>query len=269
MPITANWLTLSTTPIKLVCNGHIIGNATGFFLKPKQTWYLVTNWHVLSGRDPRTGQCRSPTGAVPDTCLYLVPSMHDQSIRWSQQAFSLGDALLKSARWVQHPDYGQSVDVAAFPLGDTLPSQVRNILEKPGYDEGMWVDIGGEVFLPGYPLGMSAGGGFPIWKRASLASSTEFGEGINKCILVDTATREGMSGSPCIAVSTRYYFRKAADSMKMTRVDDPFAWRLMGVYSGRINPSDRFEAQLGTVWRENLIFDVLERGVQATVEISG
>jgi hypothetical protein len=131
----------------------------------------------------------------------------------------------------------------------------------------MFVDVGEELFLPGFPLGLSAGN-FPIWKRASLASSTEFGFGIKRYIFVDTATREGMSGSPCLAIRNWRYRTLDRQSGKFGEADGP-AVRLLGVYAGRLNPSDSFEAQIGMVWRENLIFDTISGRISATVRISG
>jgi hypothetical protein len=56
MPGTANLLTLSITKIELLCKDHLLGKATGFFLKYQSNWFLVSNWHVFSGRDPKSGQ---------------------------------------------------------------------------------------------------------------------------------------------------------------------------------------------------------------------
>lgn len=268
MAAAASWLTFSVTPLVLARGTTELSRGTGFFLKVKDQWFLVTNWHVLSGRDPRNGQPLSKTGAIPDTCHFSLLSYDGKNLVWFRKEFSLGDPLAGSARWQQHAEHGQAVDIGVVAISDPMPLQVRDMLDPEGHDDHMWVDLGGEVFLPGYPLGLTAGGAMPVWKRGSLASSTEFGDGVTKYVLIDTATREGMSGSPCLAISKGTYFRRASDSMKMTRVDDPFRWRLMGIYSGRINPSDSFEAQLGIVWRKELIMETIEAGSSATVVLT-
>jgi hypothetical protein len=131
----------------------------------------------------------------------------------------------------------------------------------------MWVDLGGEVFLPGYPLGLTGPAAMAIWKRASLATSTEFGDGINSSILVDTASREGMSGSPCLALANWQYYSLDRATGKMAVKNRPLSYRLLGVYSGRLNTQDHFGAQLGVVWRENLIFETLDGKKPATVQL--
>lgn len=129
------------------------------------------------------------------------------------------------------------------------------------------MDLGAEVFIPGYPLGLSSAGLLPIWKRGSIASSLEFGESVTTQFLVDTASREGMSGSPCLALSNWRHYRLDRQTGKMAVIERPLSWRLLGVYSGRINPSDSFEAQLGIVWRETLIPEVLEGNSPGTYEL--
>ena len=60
--------TLCTTPIELLSKDgeeRVVSSATGFFWLHNGQAYLVTNWHVVSGRDPFTGQISSPTGYTP------------------------------------------------------------------------------------------------------------------------------------------------------------------------------------------------------------
>ena len=132
----------------------------------------------------------------------------------------------------------------------------------------MYIDLGTEVFIPGFPLGFSANGVMPVWKRASVASSLEFGHSIDRYFFVDTATREGMSGSPCLAISNWRHYAMDRTTNKVRIVERPLSWRLLGIYSGRRNASDSFEAQIGTVWRQNLVFDAVMSGLAATVQLS-
>jgi hypothetical protein len=268
MAATANWLTFTISKLDLVCNSKTIGAGTGFYLKHDGAWYIATNWHVLSGRNPADGQPRHVGGAIPDHCIYHTAHSEPGRIAWKAHAFALGDALSGSATWLQHPTEGQGVDVAVFRLPDDEVGAAKDLLAPDGHDDQMYLDIGAEVFLPGYPLGLTGGGGMPIWKRASLATSLDFGEGIGRRVLVDTASREGMSGSPCLALCNWQYYRKDPSSMKMTIVKQPLTCRLVGVYSGRLNASDQLEAQLGMVWHKNLIMETMANGAPATVTIT-
>lgn len=260
-----NFLTTTITQLELFCFEQSIGKATGFFVEWNTQWYLASNWHVLSGRDPSTGQPRHSSGAVPDTCVYLTFEIHGEKLVAVRRKIELGDALNKSARWLQHPA-GQSIDIGVIPLGQTPVGTAKSIYDPSGYDADMYIDLGDDLFLPGYPLGLSAPGMLPIWKRASLASSLEFGD--NSYCYVDTATRDGMSGAPCLAISNSSHFRLDRHSNKMQRINQPGYCRLIGIYSGRRNPSDGFEAQIGIVWREHLLRDILLNGVLANVRLT-
>jgi hypothetical protein len=143
----------------------------------------------------------------------------------------------------------------------------RTSWTRLGHDPDMFIDLGHELFLPGYPLGLSAGGLLPIWKRASLASSLEFRHGINRFFFVDTATREGMSGAPCLATSNWKHYAMDRPTGKVRVVERPLSWRLLGVYSGRRTPSDSFEAQIGIVWRETTIFETITGQTRASVKL--
>lgn len=267
MPATGNFLNNTVTKLELLCGPNQLGTATGFFLKQQDRWFLVTNWHVLSGRNPATGQPNHISAAVPDICRFYVSSLHDSSIFWTQHDVPLGDVANGNTHWLQHPQLGQNADVAALPLPNIDIPLARDLLAPDGNDEDMFIDLGGELFLPGFPLGFSANGLMPIWKRASLASSLEFGHSIDRFFYVDTATREGMSGTPCLAISNWRHYALDRTTNKMSVVDRPLSWRFLGVYSGRHNPSDSFEAQIGIVWRETLVLETIVGGVVATVDI--
>jgi len=257
MAATATWLTTSITKIELLCNDHPLGKATGFFLKYQSNWFLVTNWHVFSGRDPESGQPKDKSCAVPDACRFYFASFQKESLTFNPVIRSLGDASNLEATWFQHPIGGQYFDVAVLPIEANEVGLAKDLFDSNGHDPDMLIDLGDNLFLPGYPLGLSAGGLLPIWKRASLASSWEFGQGINRLFYVDTATREGMSGAPCLAISNWRHYSLDRATNKVSVVERPLSWRLLGVYSGRFNPSDSFEAQIGIVWRENLITETI------------
>lgn len=257
MPATGHFLTPTVTRIELLSGAQQIGVATGFFLSHSEQWYLVTNWYVLAGREPGTGQPRRADGAVPSSVRFFRFELNAIGGEWKATDRELGDLRLGTAQWFQHPSLGQDADVAVLPIDEAAVGKTKDILDPGGHDESMWIDLGQEVFLPGYPLGLTGGGLFPIWKRASVATSLEWGEGVRGRFLVDTATREGMSGAPCFALGKPFYHSLDRATNKMTLVDRPLAWRWLGVYSGRRNPSDGFEAQLGIVWRENLVLETV------------
>jgi hypothetical protein len=268
MAAVAHFLSTNIVQLHLFRDQVSLSTATGFFLKRNDKWFLISNWHVFSGRNPTNGQAQRDDGAVPNACHFSTFELIDGKIDHTQHVIPLTIDDDATSCWFEHPTRGQSFDVGALALGATAPGTVKDILEPSGHDETMWVDLGGELFLPGYPLGLSAPGGMAIWKRASLATSTEIGTGANEHILVDTATREGMSGSPCLALANSHYYSLDRRTGEMTLKHRPFSYRLVGVYSGRKNARDPFGAQLGVVWRENIIYETIDGAKPGTARLA-
>lgn len=257
MAATASFLNSTISRLELLSSEQSLGTATGFFYKKDAQWYLITNWHVFSGRLPKNGQPRHPSGAVPDQCRFTFYDLQGEQLATHVVTYELNHPEDESTRWYQHPRHGQSVDIAALPINSCHTGKAKDLLELSGNDPSMFIDLGQEIFIPGFPLGLAADGVMAIWKRGSVASSLETGDGVDLRFYVDTATREGMSGSPCVAIANWKYYSLNRSTGKVTVIDRPLTWRLLGVYSGRLNPSDSFEAQIGLVWRENLIEDIV------------
>jgi len=258
MAATASFLNPSIVRLELLANNLPLGSATGFFLKFQNQWYLTSNWHVFSGREPNSGQPRDKAGAVPDKIRYFTQTLNEKGLQWKENIVHLNDSNSLSPLWYQHPVGGQDFDIAVLPIEASQIGLAKDILDVNGNDPNMFIDLGHDLFLPGYPLGIASNGAMSIWKRASLASSLEFEHGITHFFYVDTATREGMSGAPCFAISNWRHYSLDRSSNKMKVVENPVSWRFLGVYSGRRNPSDGFEAQIGIVWRELLIFEAIQ-----------
>lgn len=105
----------------------------------------------------------------------------------------------------------------------------------------------------GYPKGLSGGGLFPIWKRATLTTEPAVNiDGLPK-MLIDIATREGMSGSPVFAVNKGMY--QTSNSLS---ISPGGGTRFLGIYSGRNTGKTEIEAQLGFVWKEDVIKEIIE-----------
>ena len=64
--IRVDALSLTSVYLKLGVNGHHLATATGIIVENESKFYLVTNRHVLSGRNPETGEPMSPTAGIPD-----------------------------------------------------------------------------------------------------------------------------------------------------------------------------------------------------------
>ena len=112
--------------------------------------------------------------------------------------------------------------------------------------------VGIDAFIIGYPFGISTGS-FPIWKRASIASEPEIPIDGWPYFLVDSASREGMSGAPVIARSWGSAQLEYGDHVTTPGVHS----RFLGIYSSRIGANDELRAQLGHVWHGKVIGEII------------
>jgi hypothetical protein len=265
MPNILDGWSLMVSPLIMKCNGHSIGTATGFFWKEFDKTYLVTNWHVLSGRKPITKEPINKDCALPDQIIYK------RFIEGESYNEVIEDGILLQSenekfQWLEHPAYGSRVDVGAIEVPaikqfETVKGQKNTYVNSipNGQEEGVAGDaswhghrreMGSDVFVLGFPLDQRPTGHFPIWKRASIATEMDIGLDGKPAFLIDTATREGMSGSPVISLDLIVISRYGP-----SKVDRHH--HFLGVYSGRHIGRTPEEVQLGIVWRQGLIRDII------------
>lgn len=263
---------LSWVPLKLEtsANGQELSIATGFFYQHNGRSFLITNFHVVSGCDPNTGFILHPPGIVPDTLiLYVATSTTQQAsprmVQWKRKQLSLyteGDAL--KPIWTEHPEQGRRLDVVAIPLSELEETCIKAANAPELGLEPIRIYPSMEAFVIGYPRGMSGGGHFPIWKRATIATEPDFDlDGLPR-FYVDTATREGMSGSPVYAQEVGYWLPEGETDQNKASIGK--GRRFVGIYSGRLGAEDEFKAQLGIVWKESALIERVESVPRDTEE---
>jgi len=237
-----------------------LGSATACLYRHENQVFLVTNWHVLSGRSSRD---RAPldraTLALPQEIRVHFPK-EQQLDECVVETYPLNDQDGKPI-WLEHPLSNQ-VDVAAlrinppngiatFPVSDAL----RHL--GVGKREDFFF-VTQDVWVVGYPKNIRVGV-MPIWKRATIAAEPRFSSANERHkILLDTATREGMSGSPVLYVNKN--LTPITFDNTTQEVDFPSAKVLLGIYSGRIAGNDELAAQLGIVWAAEAIVEMVTAG---------
>jgi hypothetical protein len=162
--------------------------------------------------------------------------------------------------WLVHPNTSATnkrIDVVAIPLklseGEKRLVAVYPINELA--NARLLITVGMEVFIIGYPFG-SRPPAIPVWKRGSIASEPDLVRITDGYYLIDTASRPGMSGAPVILRS--WTNRMTEPGMMALAGDQPFD-RFIGVYSGRL-PAELGEAQIGMVWHEAFINEIIDAG---------
>jgi len=258
--------------VSMLYGGQSLSSGSCFFWLFDGRTYLLTNWHNLSGRNPFTGQPMSETGGVPDRIRFMAykpVSELDTHGYFQLEYVSVEVRLCKpdltEPKWFEHPSFGRRVDVAALDVTDTLQGlQIdhANTLESDAVIEPT---ASQDVFVVGFPFGLIANAPAPIWKRGSIAIDPTFDpDGLPK-MLVDTATREGMSGSLVIArhiIVGREYLKKdgtMSQPVLYSKLD-----LVVGIYSGR-HYRDLEKAQLGIVWKRSAVEETIKGRKGATV----
>jgi hypothetical protein len=161
--------------------------------------------------------------------------------------------------WLEQTVHRHNIDVVAIPL--TLSEDVLVLTANDWVNTvpTMSLKVARDVFVLGYPKGISGGGVFPIWKKASIATEPAIQlDGLPK-MLVDTATREGMSGAPVVAISDGGY---EEEDGSLIETAGRF-YRFVGVYSGRLG-NNEMEAQLGIVWKAQAVDEIVEIPTKGT-----
>jgi hypothetical protein len=242
---------LTTIPLEQCANGLTLGTATGFIWKRREQHYLITNWHVVTGRSARTGKLEMKV--QPDM---LKMPLNTRIMDFGKQTYEMRirDAD-NNPLWYVYPGRQRGCDVVAVPLPIRGDDPIVNMypINALRSEADLAIRIGMDVYILGYPFGNQPPG-FPVWKRGSIASEpdlTKLGAGY---MLVDTASRPGMSGAPVIRRSWAAHLLNddaiSSDSTPQSK--------FIGVYSGRLHTDDPSDAQIGMVWPASDIDDIID-----------
>lgn len=249
-----------------------LGACTSFLYERNGEKFLVTNWHVVSGRNNQTLVVIDKEALQPSILRIQLPLIYPLGVHWQQIDIPLYSN--EKPVWLEHKILRHKCDIAV------IPAQVLTDLIRPlEHFEGQTPDlayanyqkksdelitrVGSELFVVGYPFGLAAGF-FPIWKRASLASepSTKI-DGLPK-FYIDTASKKGMSGSPIYMCSRGTHQFETGMELSGTR------YKFVGVYSGRIGVNESEEssakdpedivwrAQLGIGWTAEALIETID-----------
>lgn len=244
-------------------NDAELATGTAFFYEHKNSTHLVTNWHNATGLQPKTRKILHSSAAVPNKLHLCVPSKTTvdghSAFSWTTRILDLyKDESMLEPEYFTHPVHGENVDLVTYPIdglektaivtANSTSLGLSQIRLRPSLD----------VFVLGHPLGMSGGAFFPIWKRGSIATEPEVNLDKLPKLLIDTATRQGMSGSPVYAQETGFFFEEGKTDMKDATIGS--GRRFVGIYSGRVG-DDTFQAQLGIVWKVSAIEETIEHSL--------
>ena len=258
-------LSFSSCYLELHGEGASTRHASGFLWRAGNEIYLVTNWHVVTGKNIFNGEFMEhgwcPQRIVLD--LMIQGASSAGSVATSNREISIERHELRlyhdfhSPLWLQHRmTFDWNVDIALLRLDASKISNASRIICVNDYKfERLFHYVGADILVIGHPLSNEDSKypvTFPTWKRGSIASELFIPWNMRPAFLADVRTSQGMSGSPVI----RRAFGPATMADLTTCLDKVVTSEFMGIYSGRLYDDER-NASVGLVWYRNLIDQII------------
>lgn len=266
----------------------ILSIGSGFIYQLDNDYFIVTAWHNLTGRHPETLKALDEKhSAIPNNIIVnLATSYPDIGVARQSIVIDITDE--NTSLFYVHEINWPRIDVAVIPLDleknyrsefytstgeefevvKPLKSSIPNITqfeicpiqnyfvpEEDVIEE--WLDsveVTEELFIPGYPYNIQDYYSQPVWKRATIASSIQLGWNKEPKFLIDCASKSGMSGSPVL-----YYNPNGSIQISATRHQYAHEIAILaGVYVGRLGVTKDADPQVGTVWKQSVIDEIIQ-----------
>lgn len=230
--------------VEVMANGYLISSATAFVCRaPVGTDHLITNRHVVTGRNQETGEPLHSTCAIPDTLrIYHNGPEFGQVVPIEVPLLETDTPL-----WTEHPSLGDKADLVALRIRSD--ERIRLYPHRVRHDTHLRIEPADRVSVVGFPFGERTAPSFAVWATGFVASEPDIDHGGRPVFLIDCRTRRGQSGSPVILGRSSHGYLTYDDGSTMGQLIP----QLLGVYSGRINA----ESDLGIVWKASAIADLL------------
>lgn len=247
-----NPLSIASYNTKIYFNEIELGTATAFAYKHNNNKYLVTNYHVAYGINPETKKVINSMGAIPNKieCNYYTKDLKSKYFRI--------DYIDDTNPFKYISKDGNIIDIAIYQLPNSFDgvciNEIGEIFNEPAYEDKLNLKITECLYVLGYPRGINVEE-TPIWKRSSIASEPDLDINGVPSFYIDTTTREGMSGAPVIIYCGDGNYRNAEGTYIMAGYS---VYKFIGIYSGRDRNDEPHIAQLGRVWKRELIDTVIE-----------
>jgi hypothetical protein len=250
----------------------VMSTGTGFIYEYEDELFLITNGHNITRTNPEQTRRLTDTAAYP----VKIKSKTRMGTKEIPEACFLTDFFeislykddeYKEPEWYVHPEKGYLIDVVAVSIGkkDSFPEHIKFFpINKYKFNDNFQPIIADDIFILGYPFNLSGMEELPIWKRGTIASEPSLDMDDLPKIFVDTASRSGMSGSPVIMKRTGVH-NKVGKEIKDDTIFGTIT-NFIGIYSGRIGAENEFKAQLGIVWKKEVIEEILSAKVKGDIK---
>jgi hypothetical protein len=113
--ITININSIKSIYISVYFNEIKLASASGFLVYNYDELYLITNRHVVTGRNNETNECLDNNMSIPNKLKIWVPNRDDEYYKWNEINIDLYDDK-ENKLWLEHPKFQEKVDVVAIKL---------------------------------------------------------------------------------------------------------------------------------------------------------
>ncbi len=223
-------------------NDTPLSSATGFVIKSKTRYYLITNWHVASNKDPKTKTWIDPKVPISPNKIKIVHN----SDTLGNYTITTENLLDKTGKVLFHQFEinSEMVDVVAIPLTDTIKNiNIYPVVYSQTYDS-LTISPTDRVFVLGFPLGLYAAPVMPIWKSGLIASEPDIDQEGKPIIWIDILGYGGMSGSPVYYITDKLSYKNGSATSLLGGSQTFF----MGVFS-----HGRFDISTGALWKSTYL----------------
>jgi len=242
------------------------GFATGFLYAGRSaTRWLVTNWHVVTGRRPDDPGFL--IGGKPASPSWLRFKVEDPAgTGWQPMELALYDA--DGPLWIEGRR-DQGVDLALVQLKDS-PRFPLPVSQSFAANSSRTVEPGLDVVLIGHPFILGMHSPSAVWKAAMVASDVSPSGAGTPWVLLDAPGVPGMSGSPVYRRVSTVPQDEAGSGKHVTddrgsadytsgqaEAGNSLRLELLGVYAGAVGEKALEELRLGRMFPINLVEDLL------------
>lgn len=232
--IGVNWWTTAAVQVRAVRDGHHVSWASGSIVGDDGGFWLLTNRHVFRNR-PNLDAGRVREGRLMPNGIVVYSCTRDGLL--VEASFDIRDTD-GSPMWLRHER--EEVDVVAFPLGPLDDERmVTGPIPLPIVHQQRPVEVGDEVFVIGFPGGVSVGPNrLAVWTRGTVASEPDSTIHLGQherlpALLIDARTRAGLSGAIVIKHQPRGTLYGDSETGELLMAPAPMG-DLIGIYSGRL-----------------------------------
>lgn len=233
----------------------IFGFATGFlYAGPAATRWLVTNWHVVTGRRP--DDPGTLIGGKPQSPSRLRFTVEDPRGSGRQQ-MELALYDIDGPVWIEN-NREDGLDLALVKLSEA-PQFPLPLTQTFARNSSTPLQPGIDTVLIGHPFALGVHANSPIWKGAMIASEPGSLASGRPWILLDAPGEPGMSGSPVYRRSTR---SSPSAGGSPVPVDQEVELELLAIYAGAVGDKSLEALRLGRAFPVSFVERLLRSGKQ-------